>query len=301
MAVIKRQRGEEAKPKRKVEKRSDVVMNSLTLPDLDEPDEEVTLSDIVILIHGERKIGKTTLASRFPECFVMATEVGYKGLHKLRKRPVNNWTEARGYYRLLRKDRQYQTVCIDTADKLYQICEDQTLGDLGIEDLSDEDWGKGWRRNRKAFDALLTGLASLPKGLILISHTDVQKFERRNGASHDRLEPTMPKQAREIVAAMADIIAYYQYDGSRRILTILGDDSVVAGHRFEDRFCTPDGQRIRHIDMGRSPDEGYSNFVKAFNNKYTPANPDDLWTPEEEDEDERPRKKKLTLKRRPRR
>jgi hypothetical protein len=69
---------------------------------------------------------------------------------------------------------------------------------------------------------------------------------------------------------MVDIWACFQYDGRRRVLTVVGDDHVAAGHRFADHFRTPDGRPLRHIYMGRSAKEGFANLMAAWNNEFEP-------------------------------
>lgn len=250
------------------------------------------LGGCMLLIYGERKIGKTSLAAMFGKTFVMAFEVGYKGLRVFAK-DVPDWEHARGYLRLLKKDRSYKTVTIDTADIAFALCELWTCKRLGISDISEAEWGKGWRALRKEFESFLVELTKTGKGIIIISHSQEREVKTRSGDAYDRIMPTMAKAAREIVEGMVDIWACYQYDGDRRILTIEGDDHISAGHRFGERFRTPDGQRLRNIDMGTSAKEAYKNFVAAWNNKYD-ADSDDLV---EEEEDEKPKKKsKFKLK-----
>jgi hypothetical protein len=50
-------------------------------------------------------------------------------------------------------------------------------------------------------------------------------------------------------------------------LVIGGSDEVDAGHRIDGRFKYPNGEPINTVPMGRSPKEGYRNFVQAFENK----------------------------------
>ncbi len=244
------------------------------------------LGGIMILIHGERKIGKTSLATMFGKTMLLAFEVGYKGL-RVFARDVPDWDHARGYLRLLRKDKSYKTVVIDTADIAYALCDLWVCKKNGIDDIAEMEWGKGWRALRKEFETFLTDLVKTGKGVIILSHSQEREVKTRSGETYDRIMPTMAKAAREIIEGMADLMAYYQYDGERRILTIEGDDHITAGHRFEERFRTPDGQRIRHIDMGSSRQEAYKNFVAAWTNKYEPEDEDDLV----QDEEEAPTKK----------
>ncbi len=273
MAVVKRDRPGPVK-KRKAVKKSDVEAERYTLPgEMTEPVSD--LGDAVIMIFGVPKVGKTSLASQFGKTLVLATEVGYKGL-RLFKEDVDSWNRAKLVLRALKKDKSFKTACIDTIDRLYLLSERETCQQLGIEELADAEWGKGFSSNRKRLSGYLNDIAATGKGLILTSHAQEREVRSRTGGTFDRIVPTMPKQAREIVEAMVDIWGYYQHDGRRRVLQIIGDDQVAAGHRFEDRFRTPDGQRLKFIDMGRNAQEAYRNFVAAFNNRYEPTKEDDV-------------------------
>jgi len=68
---------------------------------------------------------------------------------------------------------------------------------------------------------------------------------------------------------MVDIVAYYQYIGSDRFITIRGCEGLVAGSRCSANFKTPKGEAIWHIPAGDNEEEAYENFVTAFQNKQT--------------------------------
>jgi hypothetical protein len=176
----------------------------------------------------------------------------------------------------LKKSDQFNTVVVDIVDKLYPMVEDYTCEKLVISDLADEEWGKGWRENRKEFERVFGQLLNMGKGVIFISHAQEQEIETREGDKYDRMMPTMHKRMRDLVEGSVDVWAYYTYAGRRRVLQILGDDHVSAGHRLEGRFLTPDGRPIRRIDMGASPQEAYRNVVRAFHNKFVPPRDSDV-------------------------
>jgi hypothetical protein len=289
MAVVKRERADEEPRERKKFKAPKSEPVDFVLPE-DKTEPISDLGGAVILITGEKKIGKTSLANQFGKNLVLAFEVGYKGL-RIFKSDVPNWDTARAALKVLRKDKHYTTVTVDTADKSFTQCDAWVCRRLGITHPSEEDWGKGWAAIRKEYTDWIDGLTYTSKGVILISHSQEREVKKRGGESYDRIMPTMPKQAREIVEGLVDIWCHYQYDGDRRILTILGDDHISAGHRFTERFRTPDGVPIRNIDMGRSPEEAYRNFKAAWHNKYEPEFDEDLA------QDTRPKKKtKFKLK-----
>ncbi len=228
-----------------------------------------SIQDYLFLLFGEKKIGKTSLASRMKRTFFMFFEPGGKGL-RLFGKPVRDWREARGYLKLIRKDKSFDTVVIDTVDRMVKRAEEWVREHYGVEDIGDEGYGKGWRKLRDEVERFLVDLTATGKGVVLISHAAEMDIARADGTVSTKIGATMPKQAREIVEGMADIWAYYRYDGNRRVLQILGDENVSAGHRLEERFRTPEGKRVRSIDMGSSSKEAYQNLVDAFDNKYVP-------------------------------
>lgn len=303
MAMVKKVRGaptlhEKAKEKKKNRDRHEEPdQEKFRLPtERSEPAED--LGAYTWLIFGEKKIGKTTLTALFGKAVHLFTEPGGKAL---RVYPViiDDWRKFKKAVRALKKDSKFDTVVVDIVDKLYPMCEDYTCDKLGIQDLAEEDWGKGWRENRKEFQRVLDELLNTGKGVVFISHAQEQEVETRDGKTYDRMMPTMHKRMRDEIESVVDIWAYYTYDRKRRVLQILGDDHVSAGHRLEGRFQTPDGRAIRCIDMGSSSKQAYKNVVAAFNNKYEPTKERDVDSPEEEDEDRKTKKKKkLKLKKR---
>lgn len=284
MAVVKREPHKKSK-KNKHDEDDDEPREKFQLAtELTEPSDH--LEDYIILLTGEKKIGKTTLAGEFDsdKSYFLATEVGYRGL-RIRKSDIPDWRTAKQAAKALQKaGKKYGPIIVDTVDKLYTLCEAYICEKLAISHLSDEEWGKGYAECRKEFDRYITLLSQIGVGLILISHTEEREVKRRGGGTYDRIVPTMSKQARQVIEPLVDIWTYYMYDGDRRQLVIQGDDHIAAGHRLVDRFRSPAGKPIRAIDMGRSAKRAYRNLISAFNNEYEP--------PDEEQAEEEPKKSK---------
>jgi hypothetical protein len=239
-----------------------------------------SLDQYSILLFGAKKIGKTSLASMFPGAYFLSTEPGTKAL-SVYKTDIHDWRTFRAAVKAIRKDTRFQNTVVDTVDLAYTFCNKYVCDQLGIDHVSEADWGKGWAGVREEFEAVMRDLLAAPnKGTILISHATEKEIKRRDGSKYDRIQPTMANIAREICEAMVDIWAYYDYDGSRRVLTIRGDDHVTAGHRLQDRFQWQ-GREVVTIDMGTTKEQGFKNFFAAFNNAYAipDAAPDDDATP----------------------
>lgn len=287
MAVVKREAGSLSKKKKRHDDMDPPKEKFVLSEEVTEPSDR--LEDYIILLTGEKKIGKTSLANMFGErAYFLATEVGYRGL-RIRKSDIPDWATARAAARALAKaGSKFGPIVVDTVDKLYDRCEEYTCEKLAIQSLSDEEWGKGYAECRKEFERFISTLSRIGVGLILITHTEEREVKTRGGSNYDRIVPTMAKQARRVIEPLVDIWTYYMYDGTRRVLVIEGDDHISAGHRLVNRFRTPDGKKVRQIDMGHSAKRAYRNLVAAFNNQYEPSN--------EEGEDEKP-KKKFTVRR----
>ncbi len=272
MAKLKKLSTRDGKKKKPVKEKVSVKLPSKK----NKPSEN--LSDYSILLYGAKKIGKTSLAAKFPDAFFLSFEPGTKALEVFAS-PVNSWDEFEGYLKLLEDgDHKYNTVVVDTADIMYEyafrkICEKEMIDDPN--DMND--FGKTWKRIKKLFADGIIRLLNLNVGVILISHDTEKDFELRDGSTINRVQPTMSRQAMEVVEAIVDIICNYAYSGEQRVLRIDGSQSTVAGCRLENNFVVKGskprtaGGSIISIPMGCTSDEAYDNFIKAFNNNQEEA------------------------------
>lgn len=229
------------------------------------------LGGYTMLIFGKKKIGKTTLASMFSrsgkKVLFLFFEPGGKAL-RLYQEPMTSWRKFTRFVELLKKDNTFGTVVIDTADYAYNDCFVETCSGLGITHPADEAYGKGWNAISTEFTKQIRALLKSGKGIIFISHQKDIEVEDREGVKYEKTTNTLSGQAREVIEGLVDVWANYDYDEKgKRVLTILGSKEMDAGHRLKERFRYTDGTRIKKISMGKSEEEGYENFLKAFNNK----------------------------------
>jgi len=192
-----------------------------------------TLQGSCILLHGPPKVGKTIVASSFPNpVLFLATESGHKylpagqkkllqrltyGIDKVKKREfVNGWD--RFLYimdaGLLEKKRP-ATVVLDTTGPLYQMCFDYTCQKAGVEHPEDQPHGKGWAAVKREF---LKGLGMLAEQaeainatILFISHS--RQEELKAGAkTYHRIVADMTGQARGVVLPGPDHIWYLGFN-----------------------------------------------------------------------------------------
>lgn len=251
------------------------------------------LRDYSVLLHGEKKIGKTTLWAQEKNAFFLMFDPIQKAQALLQKH-VPSWPHFLAYIDLLEKDSgDVRTVIVDGADIAYQLCFNWSCQKMAIVHPHDEnDYGKSWNFIRHEFEgAILRLLALNEKGIAsrFNCHSKWAEIKTRGGGKTEKLVTYLTSQAEEVLNGRIDLWAAYTYIGKKRVLIIEGDEEIGAGHRIDGAFRTPDGESIAEIDMGRSPKQAYDNLFEAFANEQTYTTMDEL-TPKKS------KKKKIKMK-----
>lgn len=180
------------------------------------------------LFYGERKVGKTSTACKFPKPLLVATEAGYGAINKIRPVPVNDWLffkntvvkplvkQAQEVKSGKLEDTAYHTIIIDTADLLYDMCVKYILSLEGVTSLDETQNMRGYKKCEKEFEEVLLSLmkATNDKGqslytVIFISHEDIkQEKDVITGEKELKILPTMDKRAFKVIARAVDITTY---------------------------------------------------------------------------------------------
>lgn len=165
------------------------------------------LSQQTILVYGPPKIGKSTFAGRFPETLFFECEPGLNQLEVF-KVPTYTWEDFLAACKLVAGGgHRFKTIVIDTVDNAFKYCSDHVCGKHGIEYEGDMSHGKGWALVKNEWHRVLTRLAALPYGLILISHAQDKVIQTRTG-EHTKTQPSLPDRARGVVLGLVDMILY---------------------------------------------------------------------------------------------
>ena len=197
-----------------------------------------------LLIYGSSKIGKTSFAVQAPRTLVCAFELGLNALSGQRYIPMPKWSDFKKVLAQLRKPQArelYDTIVIDTATWAYGLCEKYICQREGVDELRAIPWGQGWGMVKNEFSEALREITMLGFGIILICHekekpTDIRDEE---GNALSRVEPDGPRQMREIIDALVDIIGYIgiEFDPttkeSTRYLYTRQTPTVFAGSRYK--------------------------------------------------------------------
>lgn len=200
-----------------------------------------TLNGYVVMVYGEAKVGKTTLASKMPKTLLVAAEKGYSALPGIMAQPVNSWSDFLKVLRQLKDPRAkdiYQNIALDTVDILYDYCEQYICSQAGVDTIAEIPFGGGYAKVAKEFDSKLRSIVQMDYGMLLISHAQDKEFTNELGQKHNQIVPTLANKPRLICTRMADIIGYARTIDNPETGTtdawmfMRGTPRFVAGSRF---------------------------------------------------------------------
>jgi len=215
------------------------------------------LADLTVLVYGQTKIGKTTFCSQADSALFLATEPGLNALD-VYQAPIQSWEDLLTACAEV-SEGKHPFIIIDTIDNAYKFCTDYILRKFKVEHESDLAYGKGYAIVNNEFQRVLTKLAFLPYGLVLISHAKEIEIETRTG-KYTRIVPTLPDKARKIVLGMVDMVLFCDLD-----LTT-DDDGVQKIRRVirtKPSLYYEAGDRTGR--MPESIDLDFRQFMDAFN------------------------------------
>lgn len=165
------------------------------------------LSQQTVLVYGPPKIGKSSLAARFPDALFLECEPGLNQLDVF-KVTTYAWEDFLAACKLVAAGgHHFKTIVVDTIDNAFKYCTDHVCGKHSIDYEGDLPHGKGWALVKNEWHRVLTRLASLPYGLVLISHAQDKTIETRTG-EYTKTQPSLPDRARNVVLGLVDMILY---------------------------------------------------------------------------------------------
>jgi hypothetical protein len=168
-----------------------------------------------ILKYGVEGIGKSTLASQFPNPLVLDTEDGTNHLDVARVRVETAIDLEDAIHTLTRDNQGFKTLVIDSVDKAERLLIEQLLKKANKRSIEDFGFGKGYTMVAEAVARLLSLLDALVDqgvNVVLVGHATVKRVSPPDmDEGYDRYEPKLTKQSSPLVKEWADAILFCQY------------------------------------------------------------------------------------------
>ena len=169
-----------------------------------------------IVIYGPEGIGKTTLATEFPDPLILDTEGGTSQMDIKRIDKPQSWTEL---VAIVKEVAETPGICktfiLDTADWAEQylmkhVCE--TYKQKSIEAFG---YGKGYTYLGEEFAELLEALDKLIAAginVVITAHAKMRKFEQPDEmGAYDRWEMKLSRQVAPLLKEWSDLLLFCNY------------------------------------------------------------------------------------------
>jgi hypothetical protein len=227
------------------------------------------------MLYGVKRIGKSSLATKFPGAIVFKFEIASQRVHSM-SCDCPNWAYFLKYLDLLKEEKlqagdnwSRKIAVIDTPFEAYARCKEYICKQNGITYTSDaRDHGGIWDKISSEFRRVHMELQALGLGLIVVCHDQVNECSTRSGQKFDMVIPKLSKQADDLYRAIIENVIYYHYRDRQRWMTLRGSDFVFAGvigDEDDPVFMTPEGKKIYAVYAGETAGEAFTNLEAAFN------------------------------------
>ena len=211
-----------------------------------------------ILIHGAEGVGKTTIASKFPEPIFLPTEDGCpSGLEINSFGPIENYTDFRSAIAALASEpHRFQTVVVDSVDALETLIWTDVCKSQDWPSIESPGYGKGyvvadqwWRDFLAALDWLRRARGMT---VVLLAHSAIETVNDPRAPAYSSYQLRLHKRGRALVLDEMDAVGFLSTDivvhtedagfskkrtraagGSTRYLHFEAQPAFVAKSRFE--------------------------------------------------------------------
>jgi len=166
------------------------------------------LRNLTVLLHGGKKIGKSTFCSQLPNAVFAATEPGL-GQLEVHQVPITCWQDFIDFCNALVSEKHgFRSVVIDTVNNLYSFACRAVCEKYKVEYVGDfKAIGKGHVLANNLFYETLLKLANMPFGLWMVAHSVDKEIETRT-EKYQKAVPQLPDKAAGQILGMADLILY---------------------------------------------------------------------------------------------
>lgn len=186
------------------------------------------------LIYGNEGIGKSTLASLFPNPIFVDTEGGTNFMN-VQRFACTSWQDILDAVKYLKTEKhEFKTIVLDTADWAERFCVQYVCANAGKSSLSGFDHGKGYLALDDEFGRFLMSLNALIEAgihVIFVAHAVIREIELPDeGGSFDKYELKCSKRISPLLKEWSDNMFFVNY---KIVVTEneKGKSKAVGGHK----------------------------------------------------------------------
>lgn len=203
-----------------------------------------------VVIHGNPKIGKSSLAAAAPDALLIPTEDRVRHIDCAKTDVVTKFEEIMEIFEYLMNGSPYRTVIIDTLDWMEPMLHDYICRKKGYKSLMDDsnkevNYGRGlkyhavegWKMFLQNCD-MLREQANMH--IVLVAHSAIEKVSPPDSDAYDRYSMKLDKNAVAVVEEWADIIGFYN-----REIVVKKEDAGFG--KKQGKALNIDGNRVLNL------------------------------------------------------
>ncbi len=223
------------------------------------------------LLYAVEGIGKSTFASLSNKPVFVPTEEGLNDIDCESFPVATHFDEfVDNIATLIRDEHQYQTVVVDTLDWLERLIFQKVCKEKNVKSIEEIGYAKGYKFALVHWERVISGLGILrnDKGMmvIMLAHSQVERFEAPDSDSYDRYTPRLHKLASGLVREWSDEVFFATYKVSvkkedkgfnqKRGMGVDRDERVMkctekAAHMAKNRLGMPDELKFEWLSYAK--------------------------------------------------
>lgn len=230
-----------------------------------------------VVIYGPEGIGKSSLATRFPNPLFIDTEGGTAQLDVRRIEKPASFDEL---VSIVKEVAANPTLCmtliLDTADWAEQICIVDLCAKYKKNGIEDFGYGKGYTYLAEEYSRLLNALDMVIAAginVVITAHAKMRKFEQPDEmGAYDRWEMKLSKQVAPLLKEWCDLLLFCNY--KTFVVTAQNDTKKVqGGKRVMYTSHHPCWDAKNRHNLPEEMELDYSNIAHIFESKAPEAAP----------------------------
>ena len=248
------------------------------------------MRSIRCVIYGPEGIGKSTLASQFPDAVFIDFEHGTDSMDVARFDTPEDYTTLVDLLNSISQEDICKTVVLDTADRLEQMITVHVCRKHQIRSIEDAGYGKGYTYLAESWIELMKVLDKIidsGKNVVLVAHAAMRKFEQPDEmGAYDRWELKLSKKTAPLIKEWSDMLLFCNYktniitDEKTKSKKAIGGKRVMYSshspvYDAKNRFGLPESMEMSFDEISsifKTPDEQKREVIGYLRSAFKDAN-----------------------------
>lgn len=220
------------------------------------------------VIYGPEGIGKSTLASQFPDVVFVDFEHGTDSMDVGRFDTPESFDGVLTLLSSIAQEDVCKTVVLDTADKLEQLISRHVCLKYEIRSIEDAGYGKGYTYLAEAWIELMKvcdKVIDSGKNIVFVAHAQMRKFEQPDEmGAYDRWELKLSKKTSPLLKEWSDMLLFCSYKTNVVTDEKTKSKKAIGGKRLMYSTHNPCWDAKNRFNFPDSMEMSFSEIASAF-------------------------------------